>query len=143
MQKTKPKKQNKIDSIERSWHLFDVSGKILGRISSEIAVTLRGKSKPNFVPYLDCGDFVVIINAKDVKVTGGKEEKKLYTRYSGYPGGLRTELYKDLMHNHPERIIKNAILGMLPDNKLKDKLIKRLYIYKDANYPYKDKFNNK
>lgn len=137
MQKTKATKQSE---IKRDWHLYDLKGKILGRATSEIAQTLRGKGKPNFVPYLDCGDFVVVINAKGVKVTGGKEDKKIYTRYSGYPGGLRKEKYKDVFAVYPERVIKRAVLGMLPDNKLKDKLIKRLYIYPEADHPYQKRF---
>lgn len=137
MQKTKP---TKLSNIARSWHLYDISGKILGRASSEIAIILRGKSKPNYVPYLDCGDYVVVVNASKVEVTGGKEKKKIYTRYSGYPGGLRSELYKDVFENHPEKVVQRAVLGMLPDNKLKDKLIKRLYIYANSDHPYKNRF---
>lgn len=137
MQKTKQTKQS---NIKRSWHLYDVSGKILGRVASEIATTLRGKGKSYFVPHLDCGDYVVVTNASLVKVTGGKEKKKTYTRFSGYPGGLRKELYKDVFANHPEKVIQRAVIGMLPDNKLKDKLIKRLYVYSKSEHPYKDKF---
>lgn len=137
MQKTKITKQNE---ITHQWHLFDVSGKILGRVTTEITNALRGKGKPYFVTNLDCGDYIVVINARQIKVTGGKENKKLYTRYSGYPGGLRKALYKDVMASHPDRIIRNAVMGMLPDNKLKDRLITRLYIYPDGNHPYKDKF---
>ncbi len=137
MQKTKPTKQN---NIQRSWHLFNISGKILGRVASGIAIALRGKAKPYYVHNLDCGDYVVVINAKDIKVTGGKEEKKIYTRFSGYPGGLRKEQYKEVIANHPERVIRTAVSGMLPGNKLKSRLLKRLYIYKDSEHPYKDKF---
>lgn len=136
MQKTKQTRKN---NIERHWHLYDVSGKILGRVCSEIATTLRGKSKPYFVPHLDCGDYVVVINARDIKVTGNKEEKKIYTRYSGYPGGLRKDTLKDVMKDNPEKVIRNAVVGMLPDNKLKDKLLRRLYVFAGGEHPFKDK----
>lgn len=137
MQKTKPTRKN---DIKRTWHLYDVSGKILGRVASEITTTLRGKSKPYFVSHLDCGDYVVVINASDIKVTGNKEKDKIYTRYSGYPGGLKKETLKEAMQKHPERVMRTAVSGMLPDNKLKDKLLKRLYVYPSSDHPYKDKF---
>lgn len=140
MQKTKPTKKS---DIKRGWHLYDVSGKILGRVASEIATVLRGKGKPYFVPNLDLGDFVVVINAQKIKVTGDKKEKKFYTRYSGYPGGLKTERFQEVLEKHPDRIIYRAVSGMLPDNKLKDRLLKRLYIYPGSEYPYKDKFKTK
>ncbi len=137
MQKTKPTKQS---DIKREWHLYDLSGKILGRAATEIAGLLRGKAKGYFVPNLDCGDYVVIINAKKVKVTGNKANKKTYTRYSGYPGGLKRETYADYAKDHPERIIQLAVSGMLPNNKIKDKLLKRLYVYPDENFPFGNKF---
>lgn len=137
MQKTKPTKQN---NITRSWHLYDVSGKILGRACSEIAILLRGKAKPYYVSHLDCGDYVVVINSSKVIVTGNKEKKKIYSSYSGYPGGLKNVVYKDIFNKHPERVIKMSIEGMLPDNKLKAKFIKRLYIYPNAQHPYSNRF---
>lgn len=136
MQKTKQTRKN---DIKRTWHLYDVSGKILGRVASEITTTLRGKSKPYFVSHLDCGDYVVVINASDIKVTGNKQIKKVYTRYSGYPGGLRKETLKDVMKDNPEKVIRNAVVGMLPDNKLKDKLLRRLYVFAGGEHPFKDK----
>ncbi len=134
MQKTKPTRQSE---IKRQWHLYDIKGKILGRAASEIATVLRGKHKTNFVPHLDCGDYVVVINA------GNKKEQKIYTRYSGYPGGLRRETLKEVLAKDPTRVIKQAVAGMLPDNKLKDRLLKRLYVFIDENHPYKDKLNKK
>jgi len=137
MQKTKPTRKN---DIKRFWHLYDVTGKILGRAASEIATTLRGKGKPYFVPHLDCGDYIVVINSKDFKVTGEKKEKKIYTRYSGYPAGLKKTQLKDVLKDHPERVIYHAVAGMLPDNKLKDRLLTRLHIFPGSEHPYKDKF---
>ena len=132
----------KISDIKRSWHLFDVEGKILGRIASEIATVLMGKSKPYFVSNLDCGDYVVVINAKKVKVTGKKESQKKYSRHSGYPGGLREETLMELRKRNPTDIIRFAVLGMLPQNKLRDRMLTRLFIFKNAKHTYEDKFKS-
>ena len=129
-----------VNDIKRVWHLIDVKDKILGRISSDIAMLLIGKSKPYFVRNLDVGDYVVIINAKGVKVTGNKETLKKYYRVSGYPGGLTTEALGDLRKRIPERIIKHAVSGMLPQNKLKAKMLSRLFIFAGEEHDYKDKF---
>jgi len=137
----KTTKPTKTADIKRSWHLVDVNGKILGRISSEIAKLLIGKSKPYYVRNLDCGDYVVVINASGVKVTGKKETDKKYYRHSGYPGGLRVETLKELRESKPEEIIRHAVKGMLPQNKLKDRMLTRLFIYKDKSHPYTDKLN--
>ncbi|MBI2613731.1 MAG: 50S ribosomal protein L13 [Candidatus Levybacteria bacterium] len=130
----------KLSEIKRSWHLFDAEGKILGRIASEIAKILIGKSKPYFVSNLDCGDYVVVINAEKVKVTGKKETQKRYSRHSGYPGGYREETLMELRRRSPGDIIRFAVLGMLPQNKLRDKMLTRLFIFKGAEHTYKDKF---
>ena len=130
----------KLSDIKRSWHLFDVEGKILGRIASEIAKVLIGKSKPYFVSHLDCGDYVVVINAEKIKVTGRKETQKKYSRHSGYPGGYREETLMELRKRNPGDIIKFAVLGMLPQNKLRDRMLTRLFIFKGEEHPYKDKF---
>lgn len=130
----------KISEVKREWHLFDVKGQILGRISTHIALALMGKTKTNFTRNLDCGDFVVIINAKDVAVTGGKEKEKLYGNYSGYPAGLKQKALWQVRAEKPTEIIRHAVSGMLPKNKLRDKLLTRLYIYADANHPYQAKF---
>ena len=130
----------KLSDIKRSWHLFDVEGKILGRIASEIAKALIGKSKPYFVSNLDCGDYVVVINAEKIKVTGKKETQKKYSRHSGYPGGYREESLMELRKRNPTDIIRFAVLGMLPQNKLQDRMLTRLFIFKGAEHTYKDKF---
>lgn len=132
-------KPTKISDIKREWHLIDLKEKILGRISTDIAGLLMGKGKPYFVKNLDCGDFAVVINAKDVLVSGGKEEKKKYYRYSGYPGGLKVETLKDLRKRKPEEVIYHAVRGMLPQNKLRDKMLKRLLVFVGKEHPYKDK----
>ncbi|OGH37895.1 MAG: 50S ribosomal protein L13 [Candidatus Levybacteria bacterium RIFCSPLOWO2_01_FULL_38_21] len=132
-------KATKASDIKRSWYLIDLNKKILGRISSEIAKLLMGKSKPYYVRNLDCGDYVVVINAKNVKVTGKKEENKKYYRHSGYPGGLRVRTFKELKQSKPEEIIRHAVKGMLPQNKLRDRMLTRLFVYRDENHPYGDK----
>lgn len=130
----------KLSDIKRSWHLFDVKGKILGRIASEIAKVLIGKSKPYFVNNLDCGDYVVVVNASQIKVTGKKELQKKYSRHSGYPGGYREETLMELRKRNPSEIVKHAISGMLPQNKLQDRMLTRLFIFSGAEHTYKDKF---
>lgn len=137
MKPTKPTRQK---NIERKWHLVDVDGQILGRISTEIARLLMGKGKPDFVRNLDCGDHVVIVNAKKVKVTGNKEKNKTYARHSGYPGGFRSETLEKLRARMPEEIIKHAVKGMLPQNKLKDKMLGRLHVFAGETHKYEDKF---
>ena len=132
----------KASDIKREWHLLDVKGKTLGRISSEIAQLLMGKSKPYFVRNLDCGDYVVVINAKDVVTTGKKEEQKKYYRHSGYPGGFKMETLKELRVRKPEDIIMHAVKGMLPDNRLKDRMMTRLFVFAGEEHGYQDKFKN-
>lgn len=133
-------KSTKAKDINREWHLIDVKGKILGRISSDIALLLMGKSKPNFVRNLDIGDYVVVINAKEVKTTGNKEGLKNYYRHSGYPGGFKSETLANLRERKPQDVIIHAVSGMLPQNKLKKQMLGRLYVFADANHLYKDKF---
>lgn len=116
--------------IKREKHTFDASGKILGRLATEVATILMGKNKPNFVPYLDNGDFVVITNASKIKVTGKKFQDKKYTSHSGYPGGLKVETFDKMQNRRPEYIIEHAIKGMLPNNRLGQKMIKKLTVYK-------------
>jgi len=125
----KETKATKAKEIVRSWHLLDARGQILGRISTEAARLLMGKDKPNWVPYLDMGDYVVVVNARDVKVTGKKEDQKLYYRYSGFPGGLTSETLRNLRKRRPEEIIRHSVKGMLPDTKLGNKMITKLYVY--------------
>lgn len=115
--------------IKKKWYLVDAEGKILGRLASKIAQVLSGKNKPIYTPFLDTGDFVVVINAKKVKVTGNKEKKKIYYHYSGYPGGMKEIVYEKLMEKKPTIIIQKAVRGMLPKSKLGKKMLKKLKIY--------------
>ena len=126
--------------IKRAWHLIDIGGKILGRESTQIAGLLMGKSKPYFANNMDCGDHVVVINAQDVKVSGNKEKQKKYTRYSGYPGGLRTITVEEMRAYRSEEIITHAVSGMLPHNKLHDKMLKRLHVFNKSEHSFGDKF---
>ncbi|MCA9372050.1 50S ribosomal protein L13 [Candidatus Woesebacteria bacterium] len=119
--------------IDRSWHLVDAKGQTLGRIIPEITQKLQGKHKTSYVPYLDMGDNVVVINAAHVAVTGKKEDNKTYKYYSGYPGGLKEVSYKHMKQHKPEEIIRHAVSGMLPKNKHKDSRLARLFIYPDEN----------
>jgi large subunit ribosomal protein L13 len=133
----------KASQIKRVWHLIDVKDQTLGRIATKIAVLLMGKGKPYFVRNLDCGDYIVVINAKTVAVTGKKEEKKVYIRHSGYPGGFRSETLRELRGRKPEDIIVHAVKGMLPDNRLKDRMLTRLFVFPGAEHKYQDKFKIK
>lgn len=126
--------------IVRNWQLIDAKGKVLGRVAVEIAHLLMGKSKPYFVRNLDCGDYVVVINAKDVAVTGKKLTEKTYYRHSGYPSGLKGESLKDLIARRPEEVVTHAVSGMLPQNKLKDTMLKRLRVFATEEHKYADKF---
>lgn len=133
---TKPVKKNE---IKRDWHLVDVSGQILGQIAGKIAKLLQGKHKINYVSYLDSGDCVVVVNAAKIKVTGHKGENKFYTHYSGYPGGLKKINLNNLLKKKPEEIIRRAVLGMLPKNKLRKRRAARLFVFPDEKHPYMDK----
>jgi len=125
--------------INRSWHLFDARGKILGRLSTQIAEILMGKKKPYFARNLDCGDFVVVVNAQEIQVTGRKEKLKIYYHHSGYSGGLKSTTLRELRGTHPERIIEHAVAGMLPNNKLKKEMLSRLKVFAGEEHPYGDK----
>ena len=132
----------KASDIKRTWHLIDVKDKALGRVSSEIAQLLMGKSKPYFVRNLDCGDYVVVINAKAVAASGNKEEQKKYYRHSGYPGGFKVESLKTLRERKPEEIIMHSVKGMLPDNRLRARMLTRLFVFAGEEHQYGDKFRN-
>lgn len=134
---TKPTKSSE---IKRAWHIIDVKDAVLGRAATGIAHKLMGKAKPYFAKNLDCGDYVVVINAKEVALTGKKETDKIYTRYSGYPGGLRKETVKELRIRKPEEIVRHAVSGMLPKNRLHDSMMTRLYIFSGSEHPYGEKF---
>ena len=118
--------------IKRQKHTIDAKGKILGRLATEVATILMGKNKPSYVPYLDTGDLVVVINASQVRVTGKKAQDKKYVRHSGYPGGLRVDAYNKVISQNPTRIIEHAVRGMLPHNKLGEKMIKKLKVYAEG-----------
>lgn len=133
----------KISDIKREWHLLDVKDKVLGRIATDIAKKLMGKGKPYFVRNLDCGDYVVVVNAKTVKITGNKETKKEYFRYSGFPGGLTKETMDKLRIRKPEEIIIHAVKGMLPQNRLRDRMLQRLFVVSGTDHSYEDKFKSK
>ncbi len=122
--------------VSRDWVVFDASDKILGRFATKIADKLRGKDKPTFTPHVDGGDFVVVINAEKVKVTGNKAEQKKYYKHSLYPGGLKEKSYKEVLESTPERIIENAVKGMLPKNKLGKSIIKKLKVYSGSEHPH-------
>ena len=130
----------KAKEIKREWHLINAQDQILGRMAVEIAALLMGKNKPSFVPYLDGGDYVVVINAAKVKVSGRKAENKLYYRHSGYPGGFKKVTFAQQMAKDPTQIIRHAVEGMLPKNKLRDPRLARLKVFIDEKHNYEDKF---
>ena len=132
--------QPKEKEVKRDWHLIDASGKIVGRLASEISILLMGKHKPVFSKHQDVGDYIVLLNAEKVEFSGRKETQKLYRRHSGYPGGFKEITAKLLREKHPERIIKKAVFGMLPDNKLKRERLKRLKVIIGNENPYEAKF---
>jgi large subunit ribosomal protein L13 len=129
-------------SITRKWLLFDAKDQILGRMATEIAKTLMGKNKSNFVRHMDNGDHVVVINAALIKVTGQKLKQKLYHNHSGFPGGMRIRVLEDMLAKTPEKVIINAVAGMLPDNKLHDRMLLHLHVYKGQEHPYSTQFKS-
>ncbi len=126
----------KFEPEKRKWILVDADGKVLGRLASKIAFRLRGKHLPNFTPHVDIGDFVVVINAEKVRLTGKKWDQKMYYRHSGYMGGLKSTSAKKMREEHPERIIYHAVKGMLPKNRLGRKLLKKLKVYAGPDHPH-------
>ena len=129
-------KSYKLDSLDKGWLLVDASNKTLGRLSTNIARILMGKNKPEYTPHNDVGDYVVVINAEKIKVTGNKNEQKMYYRHTGYPGGIKSQNFNDLIDSHPDRIITSAVKGMLPKNKLSNSVIKKLKVYKGESHPH-------
>ena len=122
--------------FERGWKVFDAEGKILGRLATEVADTLRGKNKPNFTPHVDTGDFVVIVNADKIRLTGKKLSDKVYYHHTGYPGGIKSITAEKLLEKKPEQLLIAAIKGMLPKNKLQQRFMKKLKIYAGAAHPH-------
>jgi large subunit ribosomal protein L13 len=129
-------KSYKLDSSDKSWLLVDASDKTLGRLSTNIAKILMGKNKPEYTPHNDVGDYVVVINAEKIKVTGNKNDQKMYYRHTGYPGGIKSQNFNDLIASYPDRIITSAVKGMLPKNKLSNSVIKKLKVYKGESHPH-------
>ena len=125
-----------LTTIKRNWFLVDAEGQTLGRLASEIANVLRGKNKPSFTPHLDTGDFVIVVNAEKIIVSGKKTSQKLYRRHSGRPGGMKIEKFETLRDRIPERIIEQAVKGMLPHNSLGRQQFKKLKVYKGAEHPH-------
>ena len=123
-------------SIERRWHVIDADGKVLGRVATTAARLLQGKHKRTYTPFLDTGDHVVVVNAARVKLTGRKEEQKLYRRHSGYEGGLREERAKEVRQKHAVRLVEEAVRGMLPKSKLGDAMYRKLKVYSRADHPH-------
>ena len=128
--------------VTRDWVVFDASDRVLGRFATKIADKLRGKDKPTFTPHVDGGDFVVVINAEKVKVTGKKSDQKKYYKHSLYPGGLKENSYQEVLNNNPERIIENAVKGMLPKNKLGKSIFKKLKVYRGSEHPHESQNPN-
>lgn len=135
-------KNIKQTDITRGWHLIDAQNKILGRLASEIVQKLTGKNKVYYTPYLDTGDYVVVVNAQKVLLSGKKENQKKYYRHSGFPGGLFVKTASQLRTQKPEEILRHAIAGMLPKTKLAKIMVKKLYVYSQADHPFGDKFAN-
>ena len=127
-------------NIERKWYVVDAEGMVLGRLASQVAAILRGKNKPTFTPHFDTGDYVIVINADKVVLTGNKEDQKEYKRYSGYTGGQKITKYKDMKAKYPERIVEHAIVGMLPHNKLGRQMAKKLRVYAGSDHGHEAQF---
>lgn len=128
--------QPKEKEVERSWHLIDAKGEVLGRLCTKIATLLTGKHKATYSTHMDMGDFVVVLNAEKIEVTGKKDQQKLYYRHSGYPQGFKKRTYQQMMDTHPERIVEHAVSGMIPDNKLKNARMLRLKVVIGDKNPY-------
>jgi len=126
----------KAGEIARKWLVVDAEGQTLGRLASRIALILMGKENPQYTPFIDVGDFVVVINAGKIRVTGTKAEQKAYHHYTGYPGGIKKEDFKDRMNRKPELIIKDAVIRMLPKTKLGEQMIQKLKVYRDDKHPH-------
>ena len=124
------------ENRERDWLVVDASGQTLGRLATQIADALRGKRKPEYTPHCDVGDFVIVVNAEQVAVTGKKREQKLYHRHSGYPGGLRTRTLNDMLKRRPEEVIRKAVKGMLPRNRLARQQLRKLKVYAGPEHPH-------
>jgi large subunit ribosomal protein L13 len=126
----------KASEVQRDWCVVDASDRVLGRLATQIAIRLRGKDKPTYSPGIDGGDFVVVVNAEKIKITGRKADQKIYYRHTGYPGGLRATPYRLMLAKHPDRILRTAVKGMLPKNRLGRRMLGKLRIYSGPNHPH-------
>ena len=126
----------KKEEVVRNWYVIDAAGKNLGRIATEAATLLRGKHKPTFTPHVDCGDFVIVVNASKVNLTGNKLNDKIYYNHSGYTGGLRERTAKEMRENYPVEMIERAVKGMIPHNRLGRQVAKKLFVYEGAEHPH-------
>ena len=124
------------ETVDRKWYVIDAAGLPLGRVATKAATILRGKNKPTFTPHIDCGDYVIIINAKSVKLTGNKINDKMYYDHSGYPGGLRTRNAKTMIESYPVEMVETAIRGMLPNGRLGRQMYKKLFVYEGETHPH-------
>lgn len=131
------------EDVKRKWHLVDVKGQILGHIATEIALKLTGKTKVDYTPHVDGGDYVVVINAKEVELTRGKENKKVYSWHTGYPGGYRERSFQEMLEKKPSEVIRRAVINMLPKNRLRKQRMTRLKIYAGSEHRHQSQFNNK
>ena len=123
-------------NIERKWYVIDAKGKPLGRVAAKAAVMLRGKHKATYTPHIDCGDYVIVVNASKVNLTGNKLDKKIYYNHSGYPGGLRERTARTMIENYPEEMIERAVKGMLPKGRLGRQMYKKLFVYEGADHKH-------
>ncbi len=131
----------KAKEVETTWHVVDADGQPLGRLASHVALLLRGKHRPTFTPHMDNGDFVIIVNAAKVKLTGRKAGQKTYYRHTGYPGGLKETILDKLLEKHPDRVVQRAVKGMMPHNRLNRKLLGHLKIYSGPDHPHEAQLN--
>lgn len=131
-----PKKQD----VSRQWHCIDADGKALGRLAVEVATLLRGKHKPQYSPHVDCGDFVVVVNAGKIAISGQKAQQTLHYRHSGYPGGLKSRLLAEELETHPDRVVARAVKGMMPKNRLSRQMIRKLKVYAGPEHPHHAQF---
>jgi large subunit ribosomal protein L13 len=127
----------KKERVERKWYVIDAQGQVLGRLAAEIARRLRGKHKPTYTPHIDTGDYIIVVNAEKIRLTGDKLEQKIYYRHTGYPGGLKSINAKNLLHHKPERVLEHAVKGMLPKNKLGRRMYKKMKVYVGPDHPHK------
>lgn len=133
--------QPKAEEVTRKWQVFDAKGEVLGRFASNIVKYLTGKHKVKYAPHMDMGDYVVVINAKEIELTGNKAKQKVYQGHSGYPGGFKEVKFEKMISEQPEKVIELAVRRMLPDNRLRDKRMARLKVFAGDKHPYEDKLN--